>query len=119
MLNELLERYWSAAHAEGKEGRDHDTEDGIAQQTLSAIHAEVERLVAKPPAVLFDGFAVLQALDEKAKGRTSAENVSDVLDAVVRTMRSNAKSQATDAALSRQVACTDGLGLVPGKEMTC
>lgn len=28
----------------------------------------------------------------------------------------NAKSQATDAALSRQVACTDGLGLVPGKD---
>ena len=28
----------------------------------------------------------------------------------------NAKSQATDAALSRQVACTDWLGLVPGKD---
>ena len=26
-------------------------------------------------------------------------------------MRSNVKSQATDAALSRQVACTDGLGV--------
>lgn len=44
---------------------------------------------AQPPAVLFDGFAVLQALDEKAKARTSAENVSDVLDAVVRLMRYN------------------------------
>lgn len=98
-MNELLERYWNAAYAEGKEGRDHDTEDGIAQQTLSAILAEV----AKPPAVLFDGFAVLQALDEKAKGRTSAENVSDVLDAVVRLMRSNAKTVGPDAALSRQV----------------
>jgi len=26
-------------------------------------------------------------------------------------MRSNVRSQATDAALSRQVACTDGLGM--------
>ena len=43
----------------------------------------------KPPAILFDGFAVLEALDDKAKTRTSAENVSDVLDAVVRLMRSN------------------------------
>jgi hypothetical protein len=43
-----------------------------------------------PPPILFDGFAVLQALDERAKGRTSADNVSDVLDAVVRLMRSNA-----------------------------
>lgn len=43
------------------------------------------------PDVLFDVFAVLQALDAKAKARTSAENVSDVLDAVVRLMRSNAE----------------------------
>ena len=28
----------------------------------------------------------------------------------------NVRSQATDADLSRQVACTDGLGLAPGKE---
>ncbi len=48
-------------------------------------------MAARPPDVLFDGFAVLQALDSKAKVRTSAENVSDVLDAVVRLMRSNAK----------------------------
>ena len=45
----------------------------------------------KIPDVLFDGFAVLQALDEKAKARTSPENVSDVLDSVVRLMRSNNK----------------------------
>jgi hypothetical protein len=92
MLDDLLERYWNAAHAEGKEGRDHDTEDGTAQRTLAEIHAEF----AKPPSVLFDGFAVLQALDEKAKGRTSAENVSDVLDAVVRLMRSNVWIQGRD-----------------------
>mgnify|MGYP004269802829 CR=1 FL=1 len=26
MLDELLAQYWDAAYAEGKEGRDHDTE---------------------------------------------------------------------------------------------
>ncbi len=31
-------------------------------------------------------------------------------------MGANVRSQATDADLSRQVACTDGLGLAPGKE---
>ena len=36
--------------------------------------------------------------------------------AMIDALSSNAKSQATDAALSRQVACTDGLGLAPGKE---
>ena len=45
MLNDLLERYWDAAYAEGKEGRDHDTEDGVAQRTAADIHAEVQRLV--------------------------------------------------------------------------
>lgn len=46
----------------------------------------------KFPDVLFDGYAVLQALGEKAKARTSAENVSDVLDAVVRLIRSSPPS---------------------------
>lgn len=45
MLNELLKRYWDAAYNEGKEGREHDTEDGIAQRTLSEIYAEVRRLI--------------------------------------------------------------------------
>ena len=42
------------------------------------------------PAELFDGFAVYQAISEKAKARTSPENVSDVLDAVVRLLRAAA-----------------------------
>jgi hypothetical protein len=41
------------------------------------------------PAVLFDGFAVYSALSEKAKGRTSPENVCDTLDAAVRLIRDN------------------------------
>ena len=47
MLNELLERYWNAAYAEGKEGRDHDTEDGMAQHTLTEINIEVQRMLAE------------------------------------------------------------------------
>jgi hypothetical protein len=39
------------------------------------------------PDVLFDGYAVLNALSDRAKQRTSAENVPDVLDAVVRLMK--------------------------------
>jgi hypothetical protein len=44
-LDELLSAYWEAAYAEGKEGRDHDTEDGVAQRALSAIHEEVAAMV--------------------------------------------------------------------------
>lgn len=39
------------------------------------------------PAVLFDGYAVYQALTEKARARTSADNVADVLDAIVGLLR--------------------------------
>lgn len=42
---------------------------------------------AQVPDVLFDGYAVLSALSDKAIGRTSADNVSDVLDAVVKLLR--------------------------------
>lgn len=38
------------------------------------------------PDVLFDGYAVLQALTEDARKRTSPNNVCDVLDAVVRLL---------------------------------
>lgn len=59
--------------------------------TMERIFTAMREMAARPPDVLFDGFAVLQALDSKAKVRTSAENVSDVLDAVVRLMRSNVR----------------------------
>jgi hypothetical protein len=35
----LLVKYWDAAYAEGREGRSHDTEDGVAQQTFDEILA--------------------------------------------------------------------------------
>lgn len=40
---------------------------------------------------VFDGYRVFCALDEKAKSRTSYDNVSDTLDALAKLMRSNAK----------------------------
>ena len=44
-------------------------------------------LSADMPEELYDGWAVYRELDEKAKQRTSAENISDVLDAVVRLIK--------------------------------
>lgn len=55
------------------------------KRQLDRLRAELEGVVI--PDVLFDGHRVLQALDEKARQRTGPENVSDVLDAVVRIMR--------------------------------
>lgn len=61
--------------------------------------------------VLFDGFAVLSTLSDKAKARTSAENVSDVLDAVVKLLRAESAAptvkaeqvdEATELALLRE-----------------
>jgi hypothetical protein len=60
---------------------------------------ELQRLRSSPepsgiPAVLFDGFAVFKALDDNARKRTGTENVSDVLDAVVRLLRGPALDEA-------------------------
>lgn len=41
---------------------------------------------------LFDGYAVYNAMSEKAKARTSADNVADVLDAAVRVIRAERTS---------------------------
>jgi hypothetical protein len=45
------------------------------------------RPVETYPVVLFDGYAVYQAMTDEAKARTSPENVSDVLDAVADLIR--------------------------------
>ena len=42
-------------------------------------------------APLFNGWAVLQHLDERAAKRTSHQNVSDTLDAAVRAIRARTK----------------------------
>jgi hypothetical protein len=58
---------------------------------VSGLHrGQARSLPAGVPDVLFDGFAVLNALSDKAKARTSSENVSDVLDAVVKLLRDEA-----------------------------
>ena len=49
------------------------------------------------PRILFDGTTVYESVcsDPRAASRTSAENVSDVLDAIVRHMRAHPESQNT------------------------
>ena len=47
-LMALVDRYWELAYAEGKEGRDHDTEAGEAQAVLSEIRASARALAAIP-----------------------------------------------------------------------
>ena len=60
---------------------------------LNDIRAALAMKIAQPsepggiPDVLFDGYSVLKALDDHAVKRTSAENVSDVLNAVVKLLR--------------------------------
>lgn len=43
-LSELLDHYFSLGVAEGKEGRNHDTETGEAQATRHLIDMKIERL---------------------------------------------------------------------------
>lgn len=40
-ISELLHQYFELGIAEGREGRNHDTEDGDAQRVLSEIEAEI------------------------------------------------------------------------------
>lgn len=51
------------------------------------------------PDVLFDGFAVYSALNEREKTYTTPENVSAVLDAVVMLLRRNADVMAPGSAV--------------------
>lgn len=57
----------------------------MTQYDRARLHAVAKKL----PPILFDGYAVLLELrkDKRAASRTGAENVSDVLDAIVRAMR--------------------------------
>lgn len=50
-LQDLMDNYWNIAFAEGRDGRDHDTEDGAAQRTRSEINAILKRIagVQEPP----------------------------------------------------------------------
>jgi hypothetical protein len=55
-LRALIDKYWELAYAEGKEGRDHDTEDGAAQATSCAINEAIRALAGEgkePVAMLY------------------------------------------------------------------
>ena len=70
------------------------------------------------PDVLFDGYSVLSALAEHQRARTSPENVSDVLDAVVRLIRTSGSAPQPDYKAQRDGlldalrTCDDGLALL-------
>ena len=79
-------------HASAEEAQACDRCDEYCAR-ISGFPPRKERGKANEPTeaqihdVLFDGYSVMSALSEQAKARTSAENVSDVLDAVVRVLR--------------------------------
>lgn len=83
-FNESLERESASNFKELCEEQD---ENIRLRARIAELEAQQTQEHAAPD-VLFDGFAVLNALSDKAKQRTSAENVSDVLDAVVKLLRS-------------------------------
>lgn len=60
----------------------------VIEREIAALSAQAAPADYQPPDILFDSYAVYQALSDKAKARTSAENVADVLDAIVRAQRS-------------------------------
>jgi hypothetical protein len=73
MLRELIDRYWSLAHAEGKEGRDHDTEDGAAQQCRGDIEEILRSLdgVALPRPTRLDDAALRQWLVDVSQNKAN------------------------------------------------
>ena len=88
------------AQFEKEEGREHDGDsnyDGdnwyIMAMWITQLRAENSALKSELAeanrlfSVLFDGFAVYQFLTEPAKKRTSPQNVSDTLDAVISAMK--------------------------------
>lgn len=61
--------------------------DCMEKTTTSGSSDFTALLSADIPEELYDGWAVYRELDEKAQQRTSAENISDVLDALVRLIK--------------------------------
>lgn len=61
----------------------------IKEYAARCVAAERERWQE----VVFDGWRVLHGLDEHARKRTSHQNVSDTLDALVRVMKPNTEAQ--------------------------
>lgn len=55
------------------------------------------------PTWVFDGHSVYKHLSDKAKHRTSSENVSDTLDAIAAMLRSQQAQEEEGEELPRQV----------------
>ena len=62
---------------------------GQPSQLADAFRMGMEAERARWQEVVFDGWRVLKGLDENAQKRTSHQNVSDTLDALVRVMKPN------------------------------
>lgn len=60
-----------------------------AKRTAGSLHRDCS--AAPIPTILFHGEAVWMELTDRERSRTTAINVSDVLDAVVRLMRREAR----------------------------
>ena len=76
---DLLDAYWEAAFAECREGRTHDTEDGIAQRTLTKLLSlmrsndeEIIRLEESLRAERAVSERLLEALKDLVSGLDSA-----------------------------------------------
>lgn len=90
-LETLLDQYWRAAHAEGKEGRDHDTEDGVAQRTLAEIRELFATANERIRALAFD-FEYEKQLHVKVEAQLAAvlvdqREVSDKLEKTLEESR--------------------------------
>lgn len=113
--------YWANAYSDRASG-EHFMGHGMVVVMLRE-YARLRRMLstntqptpqADPvPAILFDGYAVLQALDKKAQARTSPESVSDVLDAVVRLLRDNGTKPEPARVPQVQQAISSALALFP------
>lgn len=75
--------------ADRRQGLRGETPLVTLEQAKAMVAAERERWSE----VVFDGWRVLQGLDERAQKRTSHQNVSDTLDALVRVMKPNTEGK--------------------------
>lgn len=63
-IHDLLDRYWQLAYAEGRENRQHDTENGDAQECRSAIDASFREIRTDLRAKETEAIGYLRAVGE-------------------------------------------------------
>ena len=79
-LRDLIDRYWSLAYAEGAEGREHDTEDGAAQQCRHEIEEVLRAIDGGVPASDAVERAHCEFCEQDVPRGTQCWNVSQSLD---------------------------------------